>query len=111
MFSAINTAASGLFAAEAKLNVSASNVANADSEGYTARRVELVERSPAGSGVRAGEVVDTGRPVDLEQEAVEQVRARQLYTANAVVLKVADSLVGTVLDVVSGGRRTERGRR
>lgn len=96
MFSAINTAASGLNAASAKLNVAASNIANAESEGYTAKRVDLVDLSPYGVAVAGAH--DTGQSVDLATETTELHQSAALYTANATVLKVADQLLGTLID-------------
>ena len=57
-FVSLNTALSGLFAAQAAINVTSDNIANANTPGHTRQRVDLVERRPhnmpigqVGSGV------------------------------------------------------------
>ena len=100
-----NIAASGLAAAGAQLAATAGNIANADTPSYQARRVDLVELSTGGVAV-AGVSRDTapGDPgssnVDLARESIDLVRERALYTANAAVLRTADRMTGTLLDLL-----------
>lgn len=123
--SALSTALSGLNAASARLGNAANNIANADTPGYRARRVDL---APGPEGVRilgtspryadtyTSTAGSTDTPpdatpdsdersapsdVDLATEAVDVIRTKSLYGANAAVVRVADSLIGTLLDVVA----------
>lgn len=93
----------------------AGNIANLDTPGYRARRVNLVT-GPAGEGVQIqGVTLDTGEArgdesnVDVAHEAVTMIRARTLYNANAVVVKVASDITGTLLDTFDDSRRRRGG--
>lgn len=67
----LRTAVSGMMAAQNRLGASASRVARAD--------------------------VDDS--VDLTEEAVDQVQAKQSFAANAAVVKLSDEMWRTLLDV------------
>jgi flagellar basal-body rod protein FlgC len=117
MINALSTALSGMNAAQSELNATAHNIANAETPGFKAVRVDRVSLSGGGVATRgsvdpaAGPVDGDGREgsnVDLATESVNLVRAQALYTANAVVVKTADRMLGTLLDVVHDD---ERGRR
>lgn len=100
----LNIAASGLAAAQAQFAATADNIANADTPGYQARRVDLVELSTGGVGV-AG--ITTGGSVDLANESVDLIRERMLYGANAAVLRTADQMLGTLLNITDDGRHRD----
>ncbi|MGX8273570.1 flagellar hook protein FlgE [Brevundimonas diminuta] len=44
--------------------------------------------------------VATGRMDDYAVEAVEQIRARSDFSANAAVARTADEMTGTLLDIL-----------
>jgi flagellar basal-body rod protein FlgC len=103
-------ALSGMQAAQTQLNVAANNIANADTPGYQSRRADLVELSTGGVGV-AGMTSDTtpgapqpdgktGSNVDLARELVNVRQAQTLYAANAMVVKTADQMTGSLLDIL-----------
>jgi flagellar hook-associated protein FlgK len=112
-FSTLNNALSGLQAATATMQVTASNVANARTDGYQTQRVELADRP---SGVQARTPADTGtarpalpptqavsvsRPpsdVDLAQEMVKLTANESFYLANVRALEAAHGMLGTLLD-------------
>ena len=112
-FSTLNNALSGLQAATATMQVTASNVANARTDGYQTQRVELADRP---SGVEARTPADTGtacpalpptqavsisRPpsdVDLAQEMVKLTANESFYLANVRALEAAHGMLGTLLD-------------
>jgi flagellar basal-body rod protein FlgC len=106
----MSIAASGLNAAQTQLAVTANNVANVNTPGYQAQRVDLVDLSPNGVGV-GGITTDsspvpadangkpTGSNVDLAGQSVDLMREKTLYTANAAVIKTADQMLGTLLDM------------
>jgi flagellar hook protein FlgE len=102
-------ALSGMQAAQTQLNVAANNIANADTAGYQSRRADLVELSTGGVGV-AGTTADTtpapqsdgtsGSNVDLASQFVSLQQAKTLYAANAMVVKAADQMTGTLLNIL-----------
>jgi flagellar hook protein FlgE len=114
------TALSGLNAAGAVLHTTANNIANADSHGYKAARANLTS-APYFGGVRVGSVsIDAakGAPdpdggqelsnVDLVTERLNLGRGQHLYKANAAVVRVADRMMGTLLDMYDTRRLGRR---
>ncbi len=93
-------AQTGLHAAQLRMDVSAHNIANMNTPGFTPQRVR--EQAPAPlSGVSA-QVVRTDHPgVALEHEAVEQIAASAAYKANVFVLRMAQATTGTLLDILA----------
>ena len=98
------TALSGLRASSAGLAVQANNVANQLSAGYKAKRVDLV--AEASGGVRVSGVSNDSTPagpapsnVDLATETVQGMGFDIMYRANLKVLKTADELSKTTLDL------------
>jgi flagellar basal body rod protein FlgG len=110
MLSALHIAAGGMNAASARLTVTAGNIANMASDGYKSRRVELTA-SPGGVAVGAVSVDHRQGPIDLEgvegsnvdlvKESVDLILEKDQYTASAKVLKAADRMMGTLLDVLA----------
>jgi len=104
-----STALSGMNAAGAVINTAASNIANMDSTGYKAARVNLAESRWGGVDVVSitrdpspGGVDEDGQElsnVDLPTEVVNLKKGALLYKANAAVIKVGDELMGTLLDM------------
>ena len=89
------TALSGLDAARTRVAVSANNVANVASEGFTAQRVELSTRQ--GGGVSTS-IRDTGQGVSLVAEAVEQRAAVYAFKAGVAVVKADNAMLGSLFD-------------
>ncbi len=81
-----STALSGLMASVARLNVSASNTANSQTEG------PLPPTPPSQPMVAFANV-------DLVAERVEQITARSAFMANLAVLKTAGEMEQSLLDV------------
>ena len=91
-------ARSGLQAAQLRLDSSAHNVANLGTPGFARQAVDQ-QAAPAQGGVqaRAGR---SGQPgVALEAEAVEQMAATYAFKASLLVLRTADEMAGSLLDV------------
>ena len=112
MTAAIRTAASGLQARQTQLDVTARNVANADTRGY--KRLEA-RPEDTGAGVRTRvERVDTpgvplpvepgssgpaeGSNVDLTREIPNLLASTRGYEANLQVVRTADEMLGELLD-------------
>jgi len=110
-----STALSGLNAATAILNTSASNIANAGTPGYPSRRVGLTESASGGVSVgpttrdsSSGGIDEDGAErsnVDLPTELVQLRQGQILYQANAAVVRAGDEMLGTLLDIFDDGRR------
>jgi flagellar basal-body rod protein FlgC len=117
-----STALSGLNAAGAIVNTAASNIANTDSAGYKAARVNLAESRTGGSGGGVDVVSITRDPspggfdddgqelsnVDLPTEVVNLTKGALLYKANAAVIKAGDDMMGTLLDMFDHDHRHHR---
>ncbi len=105
-------ASSGLRAAQLRMDVSANNVANANTPGFKPQSVQE-EAEPGQGGVSAR----VGRPApatgdsaseqggrsapsgtSLEGEAVEQIASSYAFTANLQVLRTNDRMMGSLLD-------------
>jgi len=126
MIDAISTAQSGLSALATSMAATANNVANADTDGYRARDARL-ETGPGGQGVRVSELSEdtssgglrsetvsaeneAGIPqpgvdlvamsnVDLASQAVNMVEVSRAFEANVAVIRTADDMAGTILDM------------
>jgi flagellar hook protein FlgE len=114
MMSAIDTALSGLTTFAKKLDVSANNVANLNTDGFHKSRVESVEIGTGGvlpvvqkddsagpsvlqdRGYGAAQVELSN--VDLGEEAVSQIIAQRGFEANLRTLKTADDMLGSIID-------------
>lgn len=88
---------SGLQAAQLKLNSSAHNVANMNTEGFRSVTVEQEAVEPQG-GVRTRTGRAAQENVALEKEAVDQMEATYSFSANLQVMKVQDRMMGSLLD-------------
>jgi flagellar basal-body rod protein FlgC len=113
-------AVSGLNAASLRLQVSASNVANAMSQGYAPLQVDQVETTGGGThGIvrpltpATVPVYDPTSPsadgkgmvaspnVSLEEEAVQELIARYTFAANALVVRADAQMTKTLIDATA----------
>ena len=112
MIPAIQSALSGLSAYSAKINSNASNIANANTEGFKKSRVIMSASESQGVQVQT-ELVENPSPMIYEQtskgmELVEQSNVdiaqelpdmgvnAQFYKANLKTLQVADEMLGSL---------------
>lgn len=105
----LGIALSGMQAAQTLLNVTAQNVANSDTPGYQAQRVDLVDLSTGGVAVGGISTDPTSAPsqgdgtqgsnVNLASEMINLTRAKLLYSASAAVLMVGQRMTGSLLDM------------
>jgi len=100
----IGIALSGLRASSAGMAVRANNVANQQSDGFKAKRVDLV--AEASGGVRVSGVLEDPTPagpgasnVDLATETVQGMGFELMYKANLKVLQTANELTKATLDL------------
>lgn len=93
----LSIAQSGLQAAQLRLHSSAHNVANLQTPGFARQQVQQQAQGPLG-GVQA-RVTPAAEGAGLEAEAVEQMAASYAFKANVLVLRTADDVLGSLLDV------------
>jgi flagellar hook protein FlgE len=101
---ALSVAVSGLQENATRFSVAANNIVNANSEGYTAQRVQSSSHvAGSGTGASAGgvtaTVVQTDQPVDIASEFVSMIQARVGYAADATVIEMASGMLGHLLDI------------
>ena len=116
MISGIYNALSGLFAFRTKIDVTAHNVANLDTDGFKKSRV-VMEEQPSG-GVRAriepvntpgsmildpsssGSRIVEKSNVDISEAMIDLITARRSYEANLATIKTENELLGGLLDTL-----------
>ncbi|BDU76357.1 flagellar basal body rod C-terminal domain-containing protein [Mesoterricola sediminis] len=102
--SAISAAISGVGVGSQGVAVAAGNVANLNSDGYRARRLQQADL--AQGGVRATGLTESQEPlapggsnVDLATEAVALKTDGVAYKANLKVIQAEQEMLGTALDM------------
>lgn len=89
-------AVSGLQAAQTRLQVSAHNIANSQTEGF--QRLQVEQSSQAGGGVGTQATRSSQPSAGLEADVVAQLQARNAFLANLSVFKTQDAVLGTLLN-------------
>ena len=117
--SALTTGTSGLTANQRALDVSANNIANANTPGFQPQQAQFQESSPAGTGVTLsveGRKLAAGdssganataakaaesRPngVGLASELTDNLVYKAGFNLSANVVKAADQALGSLIDV------------
>lgn len=97
MASIASISTSGLQAAQVRLQASAHNVANLQTEDFHRQEVAQQAR-PDGGGVDATVKRSPAAGAALEADVVEQIGAKHAFFANAAVFRTADRMLGTLLD-------------
>ncbi len=90
------TALSGTKAAQALLDSSANNIANADTAGY--RRQDVVQQAQAAGGVAATVTKASTAGAAMETDVVSQLQAKHQFLANLAVFRTSNKMTGTLLD-------------
>ncbi|PLX93344.1 MAG: flagellar biosynthesis protein FlgC [Desulfuromonas sp.] len=108
MIDAMGSAVSGLQAQSLRLNSTANNVANSQTEGYTPSTVTMTEaeqggvraqlQKPVTANDSSQSVENPASKVDLAKEMVNMMQTKQFYSANLKTVSVADSMTGDLLD-------------
>ena len=96
MSSISSIALSGMQAAQTQLNAVASNVANAQTEGY--QRSEVQQSPQADGGVATQIVASEQQGPALETDMVAQLQAKNAFLANLAVFKASNAMAGALLD-------------
>ena len=100
MWPALNIAASGMHAAELRLQAAAANIANMDTPNYAPQRVE---QSSRGDGGVDAKIVNekAGSSVDPAREFANVLSARLDFAANAMVVSVSAKMAEDLYKAVS----------
>lgn len=93
-----SVARSGMDAFTTKLEVTANNVANVNSDNFTASRVTMQER---GNGGVDTTIAKTGDKVDISREAVEMLSTVSGFKANLQMAKVEKEMSKSMLDIIT----------
>lgn len=87
---------SGLQAAQTRLQVSAHNVANSQTEGF--RPLQVDQSTQPGGGVST-QVLRSSQPgAGPEGDVVAQLQAKNAFLANLRVFKTNDAMLGTLFN-------------
>lgn len=110
---AMQAAISGVQAGESRLDVTANNIANVNTDGFHASVVTTKARNPYGTETVISEPSVQGNTyvdeqgnikemsnVDVATQVVNLLIAEATVKANAEALRTADSLTGTILDLL-----------
>ena len=97
MIDALSIAGLALNAQTIGLALTADNVANAETPGFTAKQAQFVAMNP---GVAVGAIIDTGQSVDLADQMVNLILAKTAYAAAASVFRTADQMTKTLLAAI-----------
>lgn len=105
MSSVFSIAASGMAAAQRRMEVSASNVANASNDdvaaAFAALRIDQVDVTGGGTGTKVRTDSGPAAHVDLAKEAVQQLVARYSFAANANVLRAEAKMQKALFDALA----------
>jgi len=111
---AIHAALSALKALDKKMEVTANNTANVNTDGFKKSRVDNQEAHPAGVKVTISRTDAPGTPlpveegslnpressnVSLEEEMINLITLPHQYRANLAVIRTEDEMQGTLLDI------------
>ncbi len=91
----ISPTSSALQAAQARLAVSAHNIANMNTEDYKARQA-VQKTGPSGPEVT---VTESDEPPDMVNELIDQKVAAYDFKANLVALKTYDQMLGHLINI------------
>ncbi len=116
MINALNASISGVTAFRQRLDVTANNIANVDTDGFKKQAALFSEGDNGGVKVRVDQVEDPGYPketvvdgelvktessnVDLVAELTEMIPTQAGYDANLKVIQTEDEMVGALLDTL-----------
>jgi flagellar basal-body rod protein FlgC len=92
---ALSSGLAGMLSSQRALDVSANNIANASTPGYKAERVGVTQ--PSSDTVTLTGASDNG--TDLATEIVSQISSKASFDASAKVVKTADEVLGTLIDI------------
>ncbi|MDR2579465.1 MAG: flagellar basal body protein [Fibromonadaceae bacterium] len=94
---------SALKASSLRMDISAHNVANVNTPGFSQSRPIQTSQNP-GVEISAIQKIKPGSPdlsaTDLAEERLEQIKSEKDFAANASVIKTQDKMLGEVVNLV-----------
>jgi flagellar hook protein FlgE len=87
---------SGMQAAQTRLDASAHNIANQQTEGF--QPLEVQQTTQAEGGVTSQVQRSTGTGPSLEDDVVAQLQAKNSFLSNLQVFKTNDNMLGSLLN-------------
>ncbi|WP_367846908.1 flagellar basal body protein [Rhodoferax sp. WC2427] len=94
--STASIALSGLQSAQTRLQVSAHNIANSQTEGF--QPLQVAQSTQTGGGAST-QITRSSQPgTGLEADVVAQLQAKNAFLANLSVFKTQDAVLGTLLN-------------
>ncbi len=116
MITPVNHALTALTAFRKKMDVTANNIANVNTDEFKKSRVNLEEGPYGGVTAQVQEINTPGMPketirddqvvevessnVDLAEELTEMIPTQAGYSANLKTVQVEEQMIGALLDVV-----------
>ena len=117
MINGIHSSISALLGLQKKLESTANNVANSNSDGYKKTKVTLQEGDPNGVNVHIQKIEDQGplvyeqtaegeqlvekSNVDLTEEIPDLMLTKRFFQANLKAIQTEDEMLGSLLDIKS----------
>ncbi len=98
MTDASSIAQSGIEACATKMDVTANNIANVNSDNFQPSRVTIAERQ---NGCVEATVTDAADQVDISRDAVEMLGTVNSFRTNLQVLKTDNQITKSLLDIIS----------
>lgn len=92
------TSVSAMNAAQARLDASAHNVANAQTPGFQRERVVAGEQAEGGVTVSVTREPAQPSGTELATDLVEQLAARNAFLANLATFRTQDRMAGALID-------------
>jgi flagellar hook protein FlgE len=88
---------SGMNAAQMRLQATAHNIANLETQGFN--RQEVTQSTQAAGGTSAMVANAAGSGSALETDMVQQLQAKNAFLANLSVFKTSNAVLGTLLNI------------
>jgi flagellar hook protein FlgE len=101
----LNTAVSGMQVSLTRQDVTANNIANVQTQGYSQLNAQQTSVQPM--GVRISAITQTPNPnpgesgTDLAQQMTNMIVDKNTLAANAKVFKVQNQMIGDVIDLIA----------
>lgn len=89
-------AVSGMNTAQVRLNTSAHNIANQNTDGF--RRQEVTQTEQVGGGVAPEVSRASAQGAALETDVVAQLQAKNAFLTNLAVFQTSQKMTGALLD-------------
>ena len=100
----ISPSASAMQASSLRIAISAHDVANINTSGFSQSRPVQTSQNP-GTEISAIQKIKPASPdysaTDLAEETVEQIKSEKELAANASVIKTQDKMLGDLLNVLA----------